>query len=91
VVLGSEAPSFYKDGQAVKGVLTPQMEAMQRTRIDAEAEADETETGQEGVHNEAELASFYRKYDRARVGQVHTVLQHYTLEHIAGLCMLRYG
>jgi hypothetical protein len=90
-VLISEAPSFLQDGLAVQGILTPQMEAIQRDRIDAEAEVEGKQTGQERMHNEAELASFYRARDKARVSQVHVVLQHYSLEHIAGLCLLRYG
>ena len=77
----SEAPSFQEGGVPVKGMLTPQMEAVQRARIDAEINAgEENQTRQERAHNKAELISFYRKFDKARVGQVGVILDNYALE-----------
>ena len=91
----SEAPLLQQDGAPVKGMLTPQMEALQQLRIDAEHNAEDEEednqTRQERAHNKAELVSFYRKFDKARVAQVGVILEHYALEHSAGLCKLRYG
>jgi hypothetical protein len=45
----------------------------------------------EFAHNESSLVTFYHKRNPSRVADVKSVLQHYSLEEIVGLSMLRYG